>query len=579
MKRACSASAMPRRLSRRQLIALLGLVLILSAAGCAPTSSPGPAGQGNSGGQQAQKKIITVAYGRIPTNLGPLEGGVAEFREMAHAGLLALDPIANQPVPRLADAIPAFEHGTMVALPDGRLETRYRLRPGIKWHDGTPFSSQDFVFGWLVQQTPNWPSRSNPMAGLIDAMETPDESMLVITWKTPTRFALRTFTNSIWPMPRHLLGPLVAAGDIQAVADSSYWTRDFVGVGAFKLTQWVEGSHWEFAANDDYVLGRPRIDTLIWRLTTDRNAGLAGVLAGQLDVTMSNLLDLETAQVLQQQWDEPRRGTILLTPANWRWVNLMPTNPLLSDLRVRRAMIHALDREGMSRDLFNGLQAVCDIWVSPRRPQFAAVDAAIAKYPYDPARSRQLFEEAGWRMGPDGLLVNGQGQRFVIDGRTTDAEGEVGRVQLANVDDWRRAGVQVDVNNVSSQLDATPEYRNQWTGAYWASWNLVLEDLRGQWHTSVIPRPENRFSGGNRARWSNPRADTLIEEMSVTLEEAAWDRDLIELARLWTDELPHLPLYYINEVVTYGKGIRGVAPRSETGSDNTVTWNVHEWSV
>lgn len=561
---------------------LLILILTIAGLGCAP-AQPGPSDTsvrgGEAGGPPAQKKVITIAYGRLPTNLGPMEGGVAEFREIAHAGLLALDPLANQGVARLAEEVPAFDRGTMAALPDGRLQTRYKLRPSIRWHDGAPFSSQDFVFGWQVQQTPNWPSRSNPMAGLIDAMETPDDATLIVTWKSPTRFALRTFTNSIWAMPRHLLGPLVAAGDVQAVADSSYWTRDFVGVGAYKVVQWVEGSHYEFAANESYVLGRPRIDTIVWRLTTDRNAGLAGILADQLDVTMGSLLDLETAQILQQQWDERRRGTVLLTPANWRWVNLMPTNPFLSDLRVRRGLAHALDRDSLSRDLFSSLQAVCDIWVSPRRPQFTAVDAAITKYPYDPARSRQLLEDAGWQTGIDGILINGQGQRFVIDGRTTDAEGEVGRVQLTNAADWRRAGIQVNINNISSQLDATPEYRNQWTGAYWASWNLVLEDLRGQWHTSVIPRPENRFAGGNRARWSNPRADALIEEMAVTLDDRAWDSNLVEIARLWTSELPHIPLYYINEVVTYGKGISGVAPRSETGSDNTVTWNVHEWDT
>lgn len=551
-------------------------LLTIALLSCAPQSlrGPGEAGQGEA--STTARKAITVGYGRAVVHIGPFEGGVAEFREIAHAGLLALDPVNNRAVPRLAKEVPSTDHGTLVVLPDGRLQTRYELRPGILWHDGTPLSAHDLIFGYHVQADPSFPTRSNRTAGLLAAIEAPDDQTLVITWSSPTRLATRVFTNTIWAMPRHILGPLYRPGDVEAIINNPYWTREFVGLGAFKIRNWVEGSHVEFVAHDSYVLGRPKIDSIVWRFASDPNAGLASVLADDLDVTMGSLLDFELALIARAEWEARGKGTVVMTPANWRWVNLMPTNAFLSDIRVRRALLHALNREAISNDLFQGQQAVANIWVSPRRPQFPAVDAAISKYPFDPARAQQLLGEAGWRRGADGVLASVAGERFAIDGRVASA-GEVLRVQQVTVDDWRRVGVQVDINNISPELDASPDYRNQWTGAYWASWNLVLEDLRNQLHTSVIPRPENRFSGGNRARWSNPRADVLLDQMTVVLDEDAWDRDLIDLARLWTAELPHLPLYYINEVITYARGITGISPRSETGSDNTVTWNVHEW--
>jgi peptide/nickel transport system substrate-binding protein len=463
-----------------------------------------------------------------------------------------------------------------VFLPDGRLQTRYTLKPGVVWQDGTPLSMHDFILGYQVQAEPTFPQRSSRTGGLVASIEAPDDRTLLITWSSPTRLALRAFTNTFWAMPRHIVGPLYRPGDLDALVNSLYWTRDFVGTGAFKVQQWVEGSHVEFVANDRYVLGRPKIDTITWRLITDTNTGLASVLADDLDVTLANLLEFEAALVAKEQWEARGRGTVLMTPANWRWLNLMPTSPLLADLPVRRAMLHAIDRQAMSNDLFQGQQAVAHIWVSPRRPQYSRVEAAITKYDYQPERATQLLEEAGWRRGSDGVLVNGRGERFVIDGRVAGA-GELLRVQQVTVDYWKRVGIQTDINNVSPELDVSPAYRNQWTGAYWGSINLVLEDLRNSLHSALMPRTENRFAGSNRGRWNNSRADQLLDEMQSTLDDALWDRDLVELAQLWTAELPHLPLYYINEVVTYGKGITGIGPRSETGSDNAVTWNIHEW--
>jgi peptide/nickel transport system substrate-binding protein len=554
-------------------------VLMVGCSQAAPASNGGSAGASPAGSPIApsqQKKTLTIAYGRAVPHIGPLEGGVNEFREIAQAGLLTLDPVSNQVSPRLAEKVPSTDDGTLVFMPDGRLITRYTLKPGIVWHDGTPLSAEDFVLGYQVQADPKFPQRSSRTAGLVQSIEAPDDRTLVITWSAPNRLALRAFTNTFWAMPRHIIGPLFKPGDMDAVVNSSYWTKDFVGLGAYKVQNWVEGSQVEFAANDQYVLGRPKIDAIVWRLITDSNSALASILAGDLDVTLGSLLDFDSALVARGRWEAPGQGTVMMTPANWRWISLAVTNPFLADVPVRRAMLTAIDREAMSRDLFEGQQPVADIWVSPRRPQFPAISAAITKYPYDPARAQQLLADAGWRPGADGVLLNSRGERFEIDGRVAGRNEEL-KVQQVTTDYWRRLGIVTSINNISPELDASPEYRNQWTGAFWASINLVLEDLRNSLHSSQAPRPENRFSGSNRGRWSNPRADALLDEMSVSVDDTIWSRDLVDLAALWSNELPTLPLYYINEVVTYGRGISGIGPRSETGSDNAVTWNVHEW--
>src|SRR5713226_7804759 len=171
---------------------LLCLTATLIAAGCgapqrAPDTSANDPGRPETSGH---KKSLIIAYGRAIPHIGPLEGGVAEFREIAQAGLLAMDPVTNQVMPRLAEEVPSTDRGTLRFLTDGRVETRYRLKPGIAWHDGTPFSAHDLVLGYHVQAEPTFPSRSSRTAGLVESMQVPDERSLVITWSSPTRLAL-----------------------------------------------------------------------------------------------------------------------------------------------------------------------------------------------------------------------------------------------------------------------------------------------------------------------------------------------------------------------------------------------------
>src|SRR5439155_25018743 len=213
-----------------RLISLLARgALGIACSGGRQTPS-GPAPSTNGAASTGPKKNLTIAYGRAVPHIGPLEGGVAEFREIAQAGFLALDPVSNQLVPRLAEKVPSTDDGSLVFMPDGRLQTRYTLKPGIVWHDGTPLSVEDFILGYQVQLDPKFPQRSSRTAGLVQDIQALDDRTLLITWSQPNRLALRAFTNTFWAMPRHIIGPLYKPGDLDALVNSTYWTKDFVGL-------------------------------------------------------------------------------------------------------------------------------------------------------------------------------------------------------------------------------------------------------------------------------------------------------------------------------------------------------------
>src|SRR5204863_3000101 len=152
------------------------------------------------------------------------------------------------------------------------------------WHDATLLSTADFIFGTQVLRDEEIPVPRPRWLRLLDEVTSPDPGTLRVTWRQPYILANASGPVDLAPVPRHLLGDLYAAGDKNAFANSPYWTQSFVGLGPYKLGEWVLGSRQEANAFDEYFLGRPKIDRIEWRFFNDINVMVANLLDGELDV-------------------------------------------------------------------------------------------------------------------------------------------------------------------------------------------------------------------------------------------------------------------------------------------------------
>ena len=174
----------------------------------------------------------------------------------------------------------------------------------------------------------------------------------------------------------------------------------------------------ELEAFNDFALGRPKIDRMTFKTVEDTNTNLAAVLAGEVDFCMRSTISFDGAMILREQWEKQGKGKVLTSPASWTWLNLSRDNPLFSDVRVRRALLHAIDRDAMAQNIFKG-----------ERDRFAFAAFARAQELQKGAgdrdrststmrrRAKKLLAEAGWKPGSDGVLANGKGERMEFEFR------------------------------------------------------------------------------------------------------------------------------------------------------------------
>ena len=123
-------------------------------------------------------------------------------------------------------------------------------------------------------------------------------------------------------------------------------------------------------------MGQPKIERITYKTVEDTNTNLAAVLAGEVDLCMRSTVSFDGAMILREQWEKPGKGKVLISPASWTWLSLSRDNPFFSDVRVRRALLHAIDRDAMVQNIFKGEKVVSDLPLSRVRKSYKKALAA-----------------------------------------------------------------------------------------------------------------------------------------------------------------------------------------------------------
>ncbi len=480
----------------------------------------------------------TLVYGSGDyTRINPAMDEHGEINILLFNGLTAHDG-DNQVVPGLAES---WDYD----------ETNYTytfyIRDGIRWHDGEPFTAKDVQFTIEAIMDPDNGSENAPNYEDVEEITVVDDQTISFRLAEPNVAFLEYMTMAV--LPSHLL----EGEDMQ----ESDFFRHPVGTGPYQLERWDVGQSIVLTKNEDYYLGAPKIDTVIFKIVADDNAQAMQLESGELDLA---LLDPKNAANF-----EGRDGFTCydMTTADYRGILFNFANDYWTENRdLIPAVCCALDRQAIidSVLLGQGMAAYSPL----QRNRFN--NENVERYDYDPDRARQILEDAGCVLGDDGFYTrNGEPVGFTI----SVMAGEQDRIDIAQAaaQQLREVGIQCMVE-IPAQMD--------WGGqmACLIGWGSPFD---ADDHTYKV---FGTGKGANYSSYSNEKVDEYLTLARQSDDPAVRG----EYYGKFQEELAKDPAYaflcYIDANYVTNSNIQGIAADTVLGHHGVgIFWNIHQWTI
>lgn len=413
------------------------------------------------------------------------------------------------------------------------LAVTFHLDPRARWHDGTPVRAVDVRFAWDVYNDPKTGSGTSDFGGLVDSLTTPDSLTVTVWYRARSPEMFHAVAYNLVPLPEHLLRNVPHDSLRQ-----SAFARHPVGNGPFRFVAWEKKVRFELAANDDYFLGRPRIDRLIFAIFADASAAARAVLAGDADFVEIVSPD-DAAEAV-------RHPDIRLIPAPRYEYGFLAFNlyipggraphPVFADRAMRRALAMIADRPALVRAAYDTLALV---GLGPfTRLQWAA-DTTIAQPPHDTAAAARMLDSLGWRRGPDGVRIrNGRRLSFTISVSSSSRP----RVRMAEVlqQQLAQAGVESRIDPVDPLAFRSRIAAHQFDAALF-SWATTPSPsgMRQTWTSRAYQLGTAYNPGG----YANPAFDAAVDSGLAALDVRTARAYLRRAFQAVIDDPPAIWLY------------------------------------
>lgn len=544
----------------------LALALALLAVSCGRTQAPPAAGDAGPAKTAAPARVnsLILAIEQEPDKLAQALNSMVYGTYICNTinGYFVRYDEQMNLIPEMITEVPTLENGGISA---DYLTYTYHLRPGMRWHDGQPVTSADVAFSVAALLDERHEVEGRTGFDKIASTETPDELTIVFKLKeTYAPFVSDVFFDeAVWP--KHLLesqvGPQFGA---------AAYHRAPVGCGPYKFKEWVTGSHVTVEANPDYWRGRPALDSITFRFIPDTNSMLLALQAGEVD-GYDNAGTDQYARLKTMEHVQPYVTQQLM----WEHLDFNTEDPILADARVRRAIALAVDREQISKEVYEGLWPVALGDINPRLHWYNPETEKLIRF--DPIEAARLLDEAGWAPAADGVRAK-DGQRLSLTISTTSGRRQRELVEQVLQQQLRKIGVELKVENHNATTFFAPHEsggilkRAKFQIALYAWISSPDPERFTQYHSSQVPPPV----GQNHTRYRNPRMDELQEqgrrEVDPVKRKALYDEIQMILAR----DVPMTSIIWRADIDPMTKRLKNFKPNPTQVGD---TWNAWEWKL
>ncbi len=477
---------------------LLGICIAIVLVSCAPA-------------QKIPPNTLVMGIETGPRILDPryaTDAISAKVTGLIYAGLMRRDENMEL-TPHLAQTIVQPHPATYVIT----------LKENLRFHDGRPLTSKDvrFTFESILDEKTASPKKGSFRE--IELIETPDPLTIVIKLKKPFTPFIGNLTTGIVPM------------------NASDLTKNPVGAGPFRFAKYLRGERLELLRNAEYFMGAPKLDGVIFRIIPDETVRLLELKKGNIHLVGNPI----TPHVLPWLKEQEKIEIITAEGTNVSYIGFNMKDPILKNLKVRRAIAHAIDRDSIIKYMLKNLGIKTDTLLAKANP----FHAPLEPLEYDVDKSKAMLDEAGFPLKKDG-------KRFSLTYKTSKNPtrkkiAEVFAQQLAEV------GINVSIKSFEWGTFFSDIKKGNFQ-IYSLTWVGIADpDIYHYiFHSQSLP-PD----GANRGRYKNPELDKLLDAGRV---ETGFDkrREIYRrVQELIAEEMPYIHLWTSVNVFAKNRKVKG----------------------